>query len=249
MAQLTEEQLRKLIKEGLLLGSGDSTVKKNEHPFDPESEYGKSYTQGQYLGGTEITPILETAISGLMDQPPTKVYTSPPPPLRTGGEHPRTTTGGANSPNVHGVYRPYYGEVHQWDEGMFGTNEFKNTLIHELKHAGIQYMQDHPHLLPYIIYQMQTDEGQFGVALRDLVQNEEEMHKVINATSPRWLDKRDEDFGDFDPDRDKGQSDRDKYAEIMRIFNETTAKERATQEQKSATSSMKKKLKKKKRKK
>ena len=38
MAQLTEEQLRKLIKEGLLLGSGDSTVKKNEHPFDPESE-------------------------------------------------------------------------------------------------------------------------------------------------------------------------------------------------------------------
>ena len=219
MASLTEEELRRLVKQGLLTG-------------------GPSFTGGPYLGSQDITPVIEAGIGGLLDQPPTKVYEAAPVPLRDSGTHPRAVA----DPQTVGLHRPYYGEIHMRSRDELGSETFNQVLIHELKHAGIKYLRENPDLLPYIMHYMQYDEGEFGRSLRDLVKtpethhgDREVMHKIINATSPRWLDRTDvirDKQGLIDVPGFEGQGERDLYAEMMRIFNESLEKEKTKKKKK-----------------
>ena len=87
-----------------------------------------------------------------------------------------------------------------------------------------------------------SDKSHQAESLRDLVKtpethhgDREVMHKIINATSPRWLDRTDvirDKQGLIDVPGFEGQGERDLYAEMMRIFNESLEKEKTKKKKK-----------------
>ena len=237
----TQEELRWLTKRGLLEGINEDSILGGAYP-----------DMGYYPGGPEIPPVLETAIGGLLDQPPTKVYEEDPklvpPPKR------RDMQGGiswAISPGAQARFKPWFQDIKMRpDDPEFGV-----TLLHELRHGGLQYLKDNPHLIPAIRYYASEDEGEIGRSLRDILKSSEAVHKAIFAVSPSWEERSVEGWeeGPEGPQLAfsgfKDPETRAAYVEAMRQFNKALAGERTRQEQPSATKAMKKRLKKKKRKK
>jgi len=214
---LSQEELRKRALAGLL---GGETVH-NPYPI----------TAGPYAGPTEITPILEQGILDykVIEEDPTKV----PPAKRDW----KTLEPGSRGETA------YSAKEIRMRPGIEGYN---NTLLHELRHGGLDYLRKNPDLMPYVMHYLQYDEGEFGRSLRDVLkwapvkdkQMQTPEHKMLDAVDPRPSKRTGEirkegllgpeiDVPGFQSDEERAQ-----YVQMMKEANEALAKSKKKKKKK-----------------
>ena len=187
------------------------------------------YTAGHYGGGSEITPIIER---GILDYEVTEDESQVDPGDRA-------------------HMSPYYKTITMGDEDRLnkaqGPGSYNTTLIHELRHGGLNYLRENPHLMPYVMHHLQYDEGEFGRSLRDVLKNapvtDKDMgtpeHKMLDAVDSRanrrtmeiWRDPEAlEAKGLLGPEISVGgfqsEEERAQYVQMMIEANEALAKKK-----------------------
>ena len=211
-----EDEIRRRISEGLLAGADPS---KNRYPL----------LSGEYPGPLEITPILE---QGIIDYPVVEEPYIPeservPENLRD---------------NELGYMHPSRKEIRIRDENRMdgGRAEYNRVLIHELRHGGLNYLRENPHLMPYIMHYLQYDEGEFGRSLRDVLKDAPEgdvlfqtpEHRMIDAVDPLDAERSEEVVkeGLLGPEivvsGFQSPEQRAQYVQMMREANEALARAR-----------------------
>ena len=187
------------------------------------------YTAGPYVGGSEITPIIER---GILDYEVTEDESKVDP---------------ANRAHM----SPYYKTITMGDEDRLnkaqGPGSYNTTLLHELRHGGLNYLRENPHLMPYVMHYLQYDEGEFGRSLRDVLKwapvTDKDMgtpeHKMLDAVDSRadrrtmeiWRDPEAlEAKGLLGPEISVGgfqsEEERAQYVQMMKEANEALAKKK-----------------------
>ena len=213
---LSQEELRRRARAGLLGGE----TAHNPYPI----------TAGPYAGPTEITPILEQGILDykVIEEDPTKI----PPAKRDW----KTLESGSRGNTA------YSAKEIRMRPGIEG---FNSTLLHELRHGGLDYLRKNPDLMPYVMHYLQYDEGEFGRSLRDVLQRgsyddvsmQTPEHKMLDAVDPRPSYRTGEIWEDPEELEAKGllgpeislsgfQSDEERaqYVQMMKEANEALAK-------------------------
>ena len=210
---LSKEELRRRA----LAGQQAGLIAENPYP----------YTAGPYVGGAEITPILE---QGILDYEVTEDESKVDPGNRA-------------------HMSPYYKTITMGDEDRLdkvqGTGSYNTTLLHELRHGGLNYLRENPDLMPYVMHYLQYDEGEFGRSLRDVLKwapaTDKDMgtpeHKMLDAVDSRahkrtleiWKDPEElEAKGLLGPEISVGgfqsAEERAQYVQMMKEANEALAK-------------------------
>jgi len=187
------------------------------------------YTAGPYVGGSEITPIIER---GILDYEVTEDESKVDPGDRA-------------------HMSPYYKTITMGDEDRLdkaqGPGSYNATLVHELRHGGLNYLRENPHLMPYVMHHLQYDEGEFGRSLRDVLKwsppTDKEMrtpeHKMLDAVDSRpdrrvleiWRDPEAlEAKGLLGPEISvegfQSEEERAQYVQMMKEANEALAKKK-----------------------
>ena len=178
------------------------------------------YTAGPYVGGTEITPIIER---GILDYEVTEDESQVDPGDRA-------------------HMSPYYKTITMGDEDRLnkaqGPGSYNTTLIHELRHGGLNYLRENPHLMPYVMHYLQYDEGEFGRSLRDVLQRgsyddvsmQTPEHKMLDAVDPRPTHRTGEiwEEGLLGPEISvsgfQSDEERAQYVQMMKEANEALEK-------------------------
>ena len=211
---LSQEELRKRALAGLLGGE----TAHNPYPI----------TAGPYAGPTEITPILEQGILDykVIEEDPTKI----PPAKRDW----KTLDPGTRGNTAYSAK-----EIRMRPESELGSIQgFNSTLLHELRHRGLNYLRENPDLMPYVMHYLQYDEGEFGRSLRDVLQRESygdvsmqtPEHKMLDAVDPRPTHRTGEiwEEGLLGPEISvsgfQSDEERAQYVQMMKEANEALEK-------------------------
>ena len=159
---LSQEELRRRV----LAAKQAGLLAENPYP----------YTGSPYPGQAEITPIEE---QGLLNYPVIEESFIPQ------SEKVPENVGYFDEGDSKALGYTHTGrnEIRILDPSQMegGEAAYNETLIHELRHGGLDYLTENPHLMPYIMHYLQYDEGEFGQSLRDVLKDKPEMSEWYDA--------------------------------------------------------------------
>ena len=152
---LSQEELRRRV----LAAKQAGLLAENPYP----------YTGSPYPGQAEITPIEEQGILGypVIEEPFIPESERVPENVSYFDEGDR---------KAFAYMHPDRNEIRILDPSQRegGEADYNESLIHELRHGGLDYLIENPHLMPYIMHYLQYDEGEFGQSLRDVLKDKPE---------------------------------------------------------------------------
>jgi len=207
---MNEEQ-RRLLESQLQNYMGDVISQESIDPLAGDYRWG-----GRFPGDNTVTPLMKIPLygmnnpdsswhsNGLLSSDPTRItIQNTPPPKRQGALRSFREL----ESNVGGAFFPYSNTIRMKKPGMLNYsngkrvilgNQWEKSLMHELRHAGFEYLKQNPSLIPdfsYVSRGPTHPQGPRSESAKGLIYDEPEddrfsgAHKLIGAMSPHWIDR------------------------------------------------------------